>query len=145
VIAIADPIVKREVLSVLFAQDFSRRWLGIIARLYRFNAQLAFPVVKNAKQIACDRIACFDDLARIKLIWIGPPYRATHAVGRRLRAALAWAAGAEEVASLRSASSPRRLCSGRIQPAEAGLTVPARTRAASGGTGTGYGHRLEDR
>jgi hypothetical protein len=71
---------------VLFAQDFSRRCLGIIARLYRFNAQLACTVVKDAKQIACDRIAGFDDLARIKLIWIGPPYRATHAMARRLRA-----------------------------------------------------------
>ena len=71
-IAIADPIVKREVLSVLFAQDFSRRCLGIIARLSRFNAQLAFPVVKDAKQIACDRIAGFDNLAGIALSGSGP-------------------------------------------------------------------------
>ena len=48
-IAIADPIVKREVLSVLFAQDFSRRCLGIIARLYRFNAQLASLITIDAQ------------------------------------------------------------------------------------------------
>lgn len=65
--AIIDRIVKRDVLSVLLAQDFPRRSLNIITRLYRFAAKHAIRLVIDAKQIARDRIAALDYLARIIL------------------------------------------------------------------------------
>jgi len=70
--AIADRIVKREMLSVLLSQDFSRRSLGIVARLQRCGAKRALPIVINGKQPACDRIAGFYVFAGSPLSGSGP-------------------------------------------------------------------------
>ena len=78
VTAIADRIVKPEMLSVLLAYDLPRCRLKIAFRPQRCGATRAFPLVIDAKQVVCDRIAGLDDLTGVALIGIGPSNHATH-------------------------------------------------------------------
>jgi hypothetical protein len=89
---------------VLLAYDLPRCRLKIVFRPHRCGAKRALPVIKDGKQAPRDRIAGVDYLAWIYLDWATEPCNARNSAAS-WAAALAWAAGAEEEASLRSAST----------------------------------------
>jgi len=78
VAAIADRIVKPEMLSVLLAYDLPRCRLKIVFRPHRCGAKRATFLIIDVQQTAGDRIAGFDDLARIILVRVGAPDRTAH-------------------------------------------------------------------
>src|SRR5262249_9166519 len=75
VTAIADRIVKTDMLSVLLAYDLPRCRLKIVFRPHRCSANRAPFLPIDAKQPAGDRIAGFDDLARLILVKVRATYR----------------------------------------------------------------------